>query len=223
MLETIIHGSTSFAAGGGGGGRNRRSSSSSKNKRIKVMAILWMTGLLCWAAMSFFLPLVLIEFLHHGNDDTTTTASSINSSNNQNVADGPAPLSNANNNNNNKQVVGVHQLVHVTKQLHSQQQHPVEKTRPQGSPLAVSSGVTGKLPMMNKDDTTPPALIGAKRAHVQCNVPIDDSRVAYWNDPVGVRDAHFTTGFNSQQQHEQQETQYITFSPDPGGWNNVSK
>jgi hypothetical protein len=127
--------------------------------------------------------------------------------------------------------MGVHQLVHGTKKLHNpqhqqQQQQPgEEKQQLQQVPVVpgdLARGIAGR-PMKET-----PALIGAQRAHVECNVPVDDSLVAYWNDPVGTRDANFNTVFNSQQrqQQQQQETppqkQYITFSPDPGGWNNVS-
>jgi hypothetical protein len=212
------------------------SSRKPKQKRIKIMAILWMMGLLCWAGMSFFLPLVLMEFIYPDNEhqnhrpgDTTTT----NTDGTGDIARTSKVKSQTTN------VVGVHQLVQATLQLHNQQQqqqpqqHPAEqqppardekKQQPQPVPtsmdmdMGLARGVAGR-PMSET-----PALLGARRAQVQCDVSVADARLAYWDDPVGLRDAHFTSVFHSQQERDQQEqeTQYITFSPDPGGWNNVS-
>jgi len=38
-----------------------------------------------------------------------------------------------------------------------------------------------------------PALVGAKRAHIQCDVDVD--ALAYWNDPQGNRDVAFKSPF----------------------------
>jgi hypothetical protein len=53
-----------------------------------------------------------------------------------------------------------------------------------------------------------PALIGAKRGHVQCEVNVDD--LVYWNDPQGQADIDFQAPFSS----GQGKRQYITFEPD---------
>eukprot|EP00978_Attheya_sp_CCMP212_P036879 scaffold170273_cov47-Attheya_sp.AAC.3 len=74
-------------------------------------------------------------------------------------------------------------------------------------PLA--RGVAG-LPMVKT-----PALIGAKRGHIECSVDVND--LAYWNDPQGERDVAFQSPFAEQEG----KTKYISFEPDSGGWNNI--
>uniref|UniRef100_A0A7S3DMJ3 Uncharacterized protein n=1 Tax=Entomoneis paludosa TaxID=265537 RepID=A0A7S3DMJ3_9STRA len=71
----------------------------------------------------------------------------------------------------------------------------------------VARGVAGR-PL---DET--PALVGAKRAQVKCDINVDS--LAYWNDPAGKRDLDFKSPFGLSKE------QYISFTPDPGGWNNV--
>lgn len=73
------------------------------------------------------------------------------------------------------------------------------------SPLA--RGVSG-LPMSET-----PALVGASRGHVVCDVNVDD--IVYWNDPQGDRDRDYVTPFATA------ADSYLTFEPDPGGWNNI--
>jgi hypothetical protein len=73
----------------------------------------------------------------------------------------------------------------------------------------VARGVAGR-PL---DQT--PAMEGAARAHVQCDVNVDSS--AYWNDPQGQRDQDFKSPFAVEGAAEK----YITFGIDRGGWNNV--
>jgi hypothetical protein len=58
-----------------------------------------------------------------------------------------------------------------------------------------------------------PALVGAGRAHVECDVNVDD--MAYWNDPQGTRDQEFVSPFLTPKDH------YLTFEADQGGWNNI--
>jgi len=70
-----------------------------------------------------------------------------------------------------------------------------------------------KLPMSRT-----PALAGAERAHIQCDVPVDEERLVYWNSPQGDRDRVFETPFRP---NDQEKTYYITFQPDRGGWNNI--
>eukprot|EP00536_Pseudo-nitzschia_multiseries_P016290 jgi/Psemu1/247440/estExt_Genewise1.C_10660005 len=71
-----------------------------------------------------------------------------------------------------------------------------------------------------------PALEGAKWGHVVCDVDVDD--VAYWNDPQGKRDQNFVSPFGRQtvaasngDSIEKRQRRYMTFEPDPGGWNNI--
>ena len=72
----------------------------------------------------------------------------------------------------------------------------------------VKRGVSGR-PM---DQT--PGMIGAARAHIQCDVNVDS--LAYWNDPQGDRDRNFKSPFSVESGEK-----YITFAIDRGGWNNV--
>ena len=62
-----------------------------------------------------------------------------------------------------------------------------------------------------------PALVGARRAHIECDLPVDS--LAYWNDPIGERDLNYETPYKPKL--EPGRVQYITFTPDRGGWNNV--
>jgi hypothetical protein len=71
----------------------------------------------------------------------------------------------------------------------------------------LARGVVG-LPMSQT-----PALVGARRAHIDCDVNVDD--MAYWNDPQGNRDQEFVSPFLTSKDH------YLTFEPDLGGWNNI--
>ncbi len=76
----------------------------------------------------------------------------------------------------------------------------------------LARGVAG-LPMK---DT--PALEGAKWGHVECDANVDD--FVYWNDPQGKRDQDFQSPFGGQSEPGQKR-RYLTFEPDPGGWNNI--
>lgn len=94
-----------------------------------------------------------------------------------------------------------------------------EKNKQQHQILA--RGVSG-LPMPQT-----PALEGAEWGHVECDVNVDD--MAYWNEPQGTRDQNFVSPFSMQdgddkQQNsgsKQRQRRYLTFEPDPGGWNNI--
>lgn len=80
----------------------------------------------------------------------------------------------------------------------------------------LSRGPIG-LPM---DQT--PALQGAAKAHISCDVNVDD--LAYWNDPRGTRDLTMEPSFVNFIQEadgKKRRRQYLTFEPDTGGWNNV--
>lgn len=61
-----------------------------------------------------------------------------------------------------------------------------------------------------------PALVGAKRGHIQCDENVD--ALAYWNDPQGDRDRSFRSPFAPP---AASPTKYLTFEPDRGGWNNI--
>ena len=60
-----------------------------------------------------------------------------------------------------------------------------------------------------------PAVQGAKRGHIECDVNVDS--LAYWNQPQGDRDRSFQSPFRT----TSTETKYISFAPDRGGWNNI--
>ncbi len=61
-----------------------------------------------------------------------------------------------------------------------------------------------------------PALLGAFKGHVTCDVNVDDS-VVYWNEPQGHRDNAFKTPFSV----DSGKPKYLAFSPDGGGFNNI--
>lgn len=83
---------------------------------------------------------------------------------------------------------------------HNMKQASVKKQR-------LARGVSG-LPMSQT-----PALVGAKPGHIDCDVDVDD--IVYWNDPQGTRDREFVSPFVTPKDY------YLTFEPDPGGWNNI--
>jgi hypothetical protein len=60
-----------------------------------------------------------------------------------------------------------------------------------------------------------PALVGAKPGRIECDVNVND--MAYWNSPQGHRDQEFQSPFATDSPMEN----YLTFEPDPGGWNNI--
>jgi hypothetical protein len=83
----------------------------------------------------------------------------------------------------------------------------------------VARGVAGR-----PRDQTPSVSEAASRAHVECPELSVDS-LAYWNDPVGVLDVGFQSPFrvdNRPTPEAANNEHYISFSPDRGGWNNVS-
>lgn len=78
-------------------------------------------------------------------------------------------------------------------------------------PLA--RGVSG-LPMAQT-----PALIGAQRGHIQCEVDVDF--LAYWNEPQGTLDRSFLSPFAAETNPKNARPKYVTFETDAGGWNNI--
>ena len=92
---------------------------------------------------------------------------------------------------------------------------PLDQNIDKKSPLnrkILARGVAG-LPMSQT-----PALEGAKWAHIECDADVDD--YAYWNDPQGKRDQNFKSPFAKFSDNESKH-RYLTFQPDPGGWNNI--
>ena len=82
-------------------------------------------------------------------------------------------------------------------------------TDPPSRPKHLARGVAG-LPVSET-----PALIGASRAKIECDVNVDF--MAYWNNPQGDRDRNFVTPFKS----SDKQTHYITFWQDCGRFNNI--
>jgi hypothetical protein len=91
-------------------------------------------------------------------------------------------------------------------------QHQQQQTQTQQQ---LARGVAG-LPMSQT-----PALVGARPGHIECDVDVDD--MAYWNDPQGTRDQNFVSPFKTHPESKVDLTKkrYLTFEPDPGGWNNI--
>ncbi|KAL3893662.1 MAG: hypothetical protein SGARI_008016, partial [Bacillariaceae sp.] len=90
--------------------------------------------------------------------------------------------------------------------------NPLKFLPPKVNMNILARGVAG-LPMSKT-----PALMGAKWGHVDCDVDVDD--IAYRNDPQGTRDNEFVSPF-AEKEEEGAPTRYLTFQPDPGGWNNI--
>jgi hypothetical protein len=88
-----------------------------------------------------------------------------------------------------------------------------QQQQQQGGVSSLARGVSG-LPMSQT-----PALMGAKRGHIDCDVNIDD--VVYWNDPQGTRDENFESPFATPSSSDSGREYFLTFEPDPGGWNNI--
>ncbi len=153
-------------------------------------------------------------------------------------------ISSSNGSKSNGAHISIHDLMHpkkimeIRKNLAAQQNviatakptsRPTESptAKPIAKPIAKSStdqvissakhnvlarGVAG-LPMSKT-----PALEGAKWGHVECDVDVDD--YVYWNDPQGERDQNFQSPYGGQDDTEGKR-RYLTFEPDPGGWNNI--
>lgn len=217
-----------------GGGR-RGNAPSSGNSVVplthflpKNWLVLWGAGLFCLATVSL-LPIFLLEAstssgVLGGDTNLSGTAGETASSSHgvhkliqvaneirNNAKKHLRPINNNNNNKNTKDKAKVPSVAEKQVKPHyTLKDLPVDTTDWQAKPVA--RGVAGR-PM---DQT--PALQGARRAHIDCDIPVD--ALAYWNDPVGERDLHYTTPFRSKNLSPGQ-IQYITFTPDRGGWNNV--
>lgn len=86
--------------------------------------------------------------------------------------------------------------------------------------VGIDSHVRKKKPLGRGSLALPmaetPALEGASRAHIECDVNVDE--LAYWNQPQGKRDIDFAPPFEGK---KTDKTKYISFVPDKGGWNNI--
>lgn len=72
-----------------------------------------------------------------------------------------------------------------------------------------------KRALAGRSENETHALLGASRGTIKCDINIDS--LAYWNYPQGTRDEEFISPFL----HNNDDENYITFSTDRGGWNNV--
>ena len=94
--------------------------------------------------------------------------------------------------------------------------------------------VTTSLPLLRgiqseiifPSSVVPDALIGAQRAQITCPT-LNVNSLAYWNDPIGIRDVQYQSPFrvypstSRDHHHQHDDEMYISFAPDPGGWNNI--
>lgn len=110
------------------------------------------------------------------------------------------------------------------------------------SDVTPNSGFTMKSVargLAGRPSSETPALDGSSRAHIECDVNVDS--LAFWNDPQGTRDVNYKSPFAIKVRNSgtvcderrrgshvftffmftQDDTKYISFSPDRGGWNNV--
>eukprot|EP00977_Amphora_coffeiformis_P021218 scaffold9062_cov154-Amphora_coffeaeformis.AAC.4 len=200
----------------------------------KNWLVLWGAGLFCLATVSL-IPIILLE------SSTLQTASKGTSSASTTTAHGVHKLMDVANSirakadmfpkNGSPLLQGKTDVTVKTNQEHDNSQKAVSKplslTEKQAKPRyriqdltpdqtnwqakPVSRGVAGRP--MGKT----PALEGAQRGHIECDLPVDG--LAYWNNPVGKRDSDYKTPFKPNL--EPGQVQYITFTPDRGGWNNV--
>jgi hypothetical protein len=149
-------------------------------------------------------------------------------------------LSTANGSTPNGSHISIHNLISNSKEVRESRENPTLKptsspiskptlsptAKPTASPIAkptrttsskrnrtLARGVAG-LPMSQT-----PALDGAKWGHIECDVDVDE--YAYWNDPQGERDQNFESPFAQTADDELNNKRYLTFEPDPGGWNNI--
>jgi hypothetical protein len=89
------------------------------------------------------------------------------------------------------------------------EQLPPKETLPPTQEDNLGRGLAG-LPLAQT-----PALLGAKRGTFVCDADVDVEKMAYWNQPQGLRDREFQTSFRAS------EEKFLTFEPDCGGWNNI--
>lgn len=101
--------------------------------------------------------------------------------------------------------ISLNNLVHFSKDLLEERSHHANAYK-------LARGVSG-LPI---DHT--PALVGAERGHLECDVVVNQMKFVYWNDPQGERDRNFVSPFK---QASSDEESFMTFEPDAGGWNNI--
>jgi len=64
---------------------------------------------------------------------------------------------------------------------------------------------------------------GSKLGTIQCDENVS-SLISYWNDPLSETDRNFQSPFwdnSSESNALDAKTKYLSFEPDPGGWNNI--
>ena len=62
---------------------------------------------------------------------------------------------------------------------------------------------------------------GSERGRIKCDEDISNL-VSYWNDPRSDADRQFQSPFqNAAYTTKPNRTRYLSFEPDPGGWNNI--
>jgi len=86
--------------------------------------------------------------------------------------------------------------------------------------VGIGRGLSGLPPNMT------PALKGASRGRISCDVDVDS--LAYWNNPQGYLDRDFVSPFLGESGavdgavvDQTKATKYIAFGLDQGGWNNI--
>jgi hypothetical protein len=207
----------------------------------KQWLILWGAGLVCLASVSL-LPIVVLEYstsekgtvqsrnqnshgVHRLMDPVAAAASRLLPQPKKNTVNSATGTVRGNGGERSPSVVSVPQQISQPEQrrdgsIHQPQNVVERQIKPhytlsdlphdtvnwQNKPLA--RGVSGR-PM-----TDTPALQGAQRAHIDCDIPVD--ALAYWNDPVGTRDLHYESPFTGVSATTPSKTRYITFTPDRG-------
>jgi hypothetical protein len=108
--------------------------------------------------------------------------------------------------------------------LSSQGERHIPKSLSELSPLLSDNGWRESHPLgrgiAGRSLEETPALQGAQRAHIDCDVNVDS--LAYWNDPTGSFDTDFQSPFLAVPPgSDNSKEKFITFTPDSGGWNNI--
>ena len=227
--------------GKGGGGVARRPPSSGGNVvplthfLPKNWLVLWVTGLFCLATITI-LPILMLEYSTILGSDPQSSAASHHgvhvlmdaAMNMRARADLLRPGKAVSSAAQNQQVPKIEiPKLEKKKDAETQKDKPLSLTEKQEKPhytlvdlpqdpidwqsKPLARGLAGR-PM---EET--PALIGAQRAHVECDIPVDS--LAYWNNPIGDRDENYVPPFKPKLSPG--KIQYITFTPDRGGWNNI--
>ena len=100
------------------------------------------------------------------------------------ASDTSSKSSSSNNNNNIKQP-----LLFDTMEQQSDKKEAISDNDGDQEPASPLARGVNKLPLSRT-----PALIGASRGHIQCDVPVDEERLVYWSAPQGDRDQRGRVG-----------------------------